>query len=358
MMKPQPTAHEATTLSPHPVYPNQSRRGGLSGVYPLIVLVFWVAGSHHANASEPLGDLSIKTIAQLASVVADHLDPAAHNDEVTYLEPVVRELGKRGTPAIPVLLSALHSCYLEASVTEELARIGEASIVPVLNALDAQGDRELEPIHVMIRLAQAEPTRQATRRELIRALSQDSRPLVRKNVARVLTKLCDPSTAAALTEALKDKDEVVRAHAATGVSVVCPGSSAPALCNLLKDPSALVREDAARALAKIRDPASVGAMMDAVRQCRDESTSWYLAEALGALGDRRAVGPLIQCMSGSKDGTAIRFCAEALGTLGDMTAIGPLKAVLARKEMPTPFFFADRILPSSLMLALRGFDGG
>jgi HEAT repeat protein len=84
-----------------------------------------------------------------------------------------------------------------------------------------------------------------------------------------------------------------------------------------------VRE-AASAIAELRDPRSLGPLLEALRRAEGDEKC-HLARALGTLGDARALPPLLGLMSYGLCETAV---LEALGRIGDGRALGALVKAL------------------------------
>jgi HEAT repeat protein len=101
-----------------------------------------------------------------------------------------------------------------------------------------------------------EPKKEYTQKDMVQILKEDPDPNMRYWAARELGKSTGEQVkpaVAALTEALKDPEEVVRAGAAYGLGDLgaAAASAKPALQKASRDPSREVREGAAYALKHI-----------------------------------------------------------------------------------------------------------
>jgi HEAT repeat protein len=101
----------------------------------------------------------------------------------------------------------------------------------------------------------------------------------------------------ALFEALGDAEAVRRSNAAAALGAIGDRSAAAALAEVLvRDREGTVRESAARALRGLREPSSVGALVQALAD-GEPGVRRDAAGALGAIGAPRAVAPLVEAMA-------------------------------------------------------------
>ncbi len=99
--------------------------------------------------------------------------------------------------------------------------------------------------------------------------------------------------------------------------------SVASLARRLRSEDLSTRVRAAKVLRKRRDPAAVGALIEALREDEHSRVRIIVAEALGKTADSRGVEPLIQAMK--DEGSSVRQTAAiALGNLGDAVALEAL----------------------------------
>ena len=114
-------------------------------------------------------------------------------------------------------------------------------------------------------------------------------PAIRIDAARALGEARDPRTINALVTALKkDRDGDVRA--AVEEALVNIGSPAlDSLKPLLKDQSWRVRRRAVRTIGRIKDPAAIDSLIQAIKTDDDCYVKKFAARSLGEIKDDRAV---------------------------------------------------------------------
>jgi HEAT repeat protein len=157
---------------------------------------------------------------------------------------------------------------------------------------------------------------------------------------------------AALSEALKHPDDVVADRAARALGDLRAAEAIPALAEVVRagrgrgpvwaltqiddprlaaplivalgnaDPTA--RALAAGKLADLGAREAVPALLDVLRNDRDQHVREEAARALGMLGDRAAVDPLLMALRADRGAHVREEAATALGRLGDLSAKAPL----------------------------------
>jgi hypothetical protein len=106
----------------------------------------------------------------------------------------------------------------------------------------------------------------------------------------------------------------------------------PTLLRLAKDPDPILRRQAARALGLLRDPTTVEPLRRLLRD-PSGIVREAAAQALGELGDVQAVEPLIAVLQKDQSEKIVLFhdrrrAAESLGNLGDPRAVPSLTRLL------------------------------
>ena len=106
---------------------------------------------------------------------------------------------------------------------------------------------------------------------------------------------------------------------------------------VLDDPavadSKAYRFSALRALAKLDDPRSTPAFVNALQSESDEDITFFAAKHLGRLGEKSAISALVQALRNpSLTDTARSQVALSLGKLGDQRAAEPLVHALKDKD--------------------------
>jgi HEAT repeat protein len=84
--------------------------------------------------------------------------------------------------------------------------------------------------------------------------------------------------------------------------------------------SPIEAREAASAIAELRDPRSLGPLLEALRRAEGDEKC-HIVRALGSLGDGRALPPLLGLLGYGLCETAV---LEALGRIGDVRALGAL----------------------------------
>jgi len=187
-------------------------------------------------------------------------------------------LGRIGDPrSIQPLIAALRNSgwgYIGVEVTDALARIGEASVEPLIATLS---DEESD-----VRLASA----------------------------RTLGEIGDPRAIEPLSRTLKDPHEEVRRTAADALGKFGP-PTVELLIGALRE--RVVPCDVIRSLGRIGDPRAVEPLISALRD-DDWAVRFAAAEALGKLG-QPAMAPLVATLR-ETDKTVRQAAAESLEKIG------------------------------------------
>ncbi|MBI4355288.1 MAG: HEAT repeat domain-containing protein [Candidatus Omnitrophica bacterium] len=160
--------------------------------------------------------------------------------------------------------------------------------------------------------AAAEPSADA---KALVAKLQAKDPVVRQEALLRLAMLNEPETATAAQQALVDRVPAVRAQALIALRIA-QGANArvPLESALLRDRSRTVRRQAANELQVLRDPASRGTLLRALRE-RSVEVKVAVLEALAAGGQADVVPQLLPLLR-HRHRLVRRAAATAVATLG------------------------------------------
>jgi twitching motility protein PilT len=138
---------------------------------------------------------------------------------------------------------------------------------------------------------------------------------VRRMAVDISKKVGDPTgeLAPRLLRHLRDEDWWVRERVMDALVAMAGRQLTRHLASYLEDPSDIVRRYATDALLRLKDPASLGALVRAAQKDRDWWVRERAIEAVGAIGLREAV-PYILDLS-SREPDLRRACIEALQAL-------------------------------------------
>ncbi len=206
-----------------------------------------------------------------------------------------------------------------------LAQFKEARAVPVL--IDALHDRGRDVHqHAAWGLMHIGPPAVP---EMIKAL-KDEDGHVRKDIAKILGHVGDPSAVDAIIEALGDDVADVRRAAAEALGQFKDAAAVPALCIALQDAQEFVRRTAAEALGQI---GATDAVHDLIHALHDESESVRVvaAWALGQIKDDTAIPALIETLR-EKNLQVRQAAAEVLKEIGNQSVETALNEALLDKD--------------------------
>jgi HEAT repeat protein len=158
-----------------------------------------------------------------------------------------------GVPAIPALIDALEEeeWHVRHSAVVVLGNIGHDSVIlPLIGALE-DDDMDVRRFagYALHQIGSS------TLPALTKALRDKSNPKVRQRVAKVLGSFKDAPVGSALSETLRNKNEMdtVRSESAESLSRIDDVSTVSALIEVLKDNSLAVRTSAVVALNRMGD---------------------------------------------------------------------------------------------------------
>lgn len=148
----------------------------------------------------------------------------------------------------------------------------------------------------------------------------------RREACVILGKLTDPTSTKGLVAALRSKEHLVAAEAAIALGRMHHDEGQDLLRHLVQKEDPELRVRAAVSLGRLRDTASVPALIDALWIApndyeREEAIRW-----LGRLRDARALEPLISLLPESR---TRHLVVIALGSLGDARGLDTLRDVLS-----------------------------
>lgn len=156
----------------------------------------------------------------------------------------------------------------------------------------------------------------------------------RRSACVELARLRDPSTAGAVLEATHDPSPEVRAVALSAWrSIKGPKGMKELIQALHQDPERIVRWQAATELEALGSHDAVPDLIAALRD-RDPLVRTGAAEGLKGIPDAKALQPLIRAL-GDKDSSVRRAATEGLGLIGDRAAVRPLIWALYRHDFQT-----------------------
>ena len=162
-------------------------------------------------------------------------------------------------------------------------------------------------------------------RGLVQALCAGSDPLMRTMAAEHLGELREPASIGPLVDALGDPSGPVR-DAADSSLIGFGDTAVEALLGALGDPSAVKRSHAAGILGRIGSPRAVVGLV-ARMDDRNQDVRCYIAGSLAELGPA-AVDALILALADERPDVR-RLAALTLGRIRDERAITPLIGALA-----------------------------
>lgn len=147
----------------------------------------------------------------------------------------------------------------------------------------------------------------------------------RQRAAIELGNLRDPGSVTALVEALKDEDDFVRNFAARSLGKLKDARAVAPLILAMEDENLLVRRSSVESLGFIGDSKAVAPLMAAARN-GDDIVRRAAVEALGRIGDPGAIGLLVETLH--DDDVYLRNgAALALTTIGE-PAVAPIAGML------------------------------
>jgi HEAT repeat protein len=148
---------------------------------------------------------------------------------------------------------------------------------------------------------------------LIKALEDNTDPLVRQYAAYLLGQAKNPRAIQPLIMALGDFDKSVREQATFALSAIGKAAIEP-LSDAMKEPKWETRYRAAEALGRIADEKAVRPLIQGLKDNRDH-VRYMAAKGLRELGDSDAVEPLIILLKDENQFVRM-MAARALGVLG------------------------------------------
>lgn len=146
---------------------------------------------------------------------------------------------------------------------------------------------------------------------------------VRAAAARALARIKDPKTLPALRELVKDPNSTVRIGAIDGITEMKDREAVPVLLPLLSDKETRIRQFTLRALRLIGDPSAADAIRKVMREDKEKEVRSTAVVTLADLLGAKAI-PEIAAV---KDDLAAEVRFEAAGALGGLgTEAGPALA--------------------------------
>ncbi|HKO49745.1 MAG TPA: HEAT repeat domain-containing protein, partial [Polyangiaceae bacterium] len=184
---------------------------------------------------------------------------------------------------------------------------------------------------------------------------QDSRPLVREAVARALAQLANARANSALVLALRDADDGVRVAALAALGRIAEPSAVASVSALLSNGSDVVVAAALDALSQIHTVEASKVLIAELGRDRPSNVQGWAMQALSRSG-ATALVPLRACLSSESDPDRLGGCALALGQSRDPASAGAIQEALRRGALrPSPALLALSQLraPESLPTVLE-----
>ena len=174
---------------------------------------------------------------------------------------------------------------------------------------------------------------------LVKALHDNTDPLVRQYAAYLLGNAKNPRAIQPLVEALADFDKSVREQATFALSSIGKAAIEP-LTEAMKEPQWETRYRAAEALGRIADEKVVQPLIQGLKDNRDH-VRYMAVKGLREIGDSDSVEPII-ILLGDENRFVRMMAARTLGAIGGMKVHDALEAAL-RTETDEKVLEAIRI---------------
>ncbi|MBI4052098.1 MAG: HEAT repeat domain-containing protein [Elusimicrobia bacterium] len=155
---------------------------------------------------------------------------------------------------------------------------------------------------------------------------------IRRQAIEKLLQFRDPRSIPALLDSLRDENAMIRAAAVDVLGLLRAREASGSFAQLLlKDPSPQVRQVCAISLAYLRDPLTVPSLIEAL-QDSSEGVRLAAARTLGLIKTPEALKPLLKLLQ-DKNLNMRRSAITALGELGMEEAIPSLENYLADPDI-------------------------
>ncbi|NVM30815.1 MAG: HEAT repeat domain-containing protein [Candidatus Helarchaeota archaeon] len=247
------------------------------------------------------------------------------NDEAAWVRwSAAESLGKVGdSRAIEPLIACLQidNYNMRRSAAEALGEIGDKkAVTPLIKLLkDYDGHMQVSAIEALGKIQDNRAI------DPLEPLLEDESPSIRKATVKALISFAKSEMKALIAILKVEKSDLIEILEAT-LTEIPIDRIIQALTLNLKNSGFLVRKMAANWLGKIKDPRSIGLLIESL-----QDDHWAVRKratiSLGKVGDSRAVEPLIKCLK--DEDTSVRYnAAEALVEIGDERAIKPLTSCL------------------------------
>jgi HEAT repeat protein len=190
------------------------------------------------------------------------------------------------------LISQLAETDKREHAAQELIRLGEDAVQPLLDALQTQ-DLSLLPVyqHLLARIPSASPA--------LTKLLATAHPIIRARVVDVFSINKDKAAIPALIEALKGEYYTVRSRAALALGKIGDRGVIPLLFKALKDPEEEVRIAACLALGMFRDPSTFDEITEVLLDDVQIKVRQAAAKALGDTQHPAAIPFLMEALHDS-----------------------------------------------------------
>jgi HEAT repeat protein len=190
------------------------------------------------------------------------------------------------------LISQLAETGKREHAAQELIRLGDDAVQPLLDALQTQ-DLSLLPVyqHLLARIPSASPA--------LTKLLATAHPIIRARVVDIFSINKDKAASPALIEALKGEYYTVRSRAALALGKIGDRGVIPLLFKALKDPEEEVRIAACLALGMFRDPSTFDEITEVLLDDVQIKVRQAAAKALGDTQHPAAIPFLMEALHDS-----------------------------------------------------------
>ncbi len=160
--------------------------------------------------------------------------------------------------------------------------------------------------------------------------TQSNEPLVRTQMATLLSRFDTPQSVETLIKLLKDSNKSVRQTALRGLAKLKSEVAVQPICQLLKDPDLMVQSTAIEALTLIRARYTVKYLIE-ILQDESEYVRRAAVEVLNEVGDQSAIKDLLNALRDADWWVKVR-AADALGSIGGPKVIDAVMLLIKDED--------------------------
>ena len=311
--------------------------------------------AERVKAASVLGNMGEKAAAAVpflirilddSEIVFQQSGPAVLNSTSPAKEAMFA-LSKIGGPAVRPLIAVLHNdenTDRRRYAAEALGNIKDAgAIKPLIAAL---GDRRtiVRDNAYKALLQIIESLRKLQDEQQLIGMLRYHEPSLQQTIIEALGNIPKPRVAETLVPFLGNGDRSVRKDAAEALKRIGKASVGPLMNALQKNDDMQIRINATMILGHLKDPASVGILIESLREkpitpsIEADELRLEAAKALGHIKDTSAIGPLIAAL-GDETFKVREQAAEALTEIGS-PVVEPLIKLLKTPTMHPKMFVA------------------